>query len=232
MPRAIAVPVRHVVLRRWRRGQAASEIVAALALAPRSVRRLLRQFRRGDVRTLATSYGRCGWHRSWPNPALYQEALDLRRQHPSWGAGLIRVVLQEHWPKQALPSKRTLQRWFRRAGLGPAPRGRRPGGARRRANRPHAVWQMDAVEQLLLQQGQRACWLRLIDEFSGAILHTKVFAVGRWSQVGAAAVQAELRQAFTRWGRPQGLRVDNGAPWGSASCRPPWPCGCSAWTWR
>src|SRR5262249_8848543 len=41
------------------------------------------------------------------------------------------------------------------------------------------------------------------------------FPQGRWSKVGAAAVQRELRQAFARWGRPMRLRVDNGAPWGS-----------------
>jgi hypothetical protein len=34
------------------------------------------------------------------------------------------------------------------------------------------------------------------------------------------ATQIELRQAFTRWGRPQRLRVDNGAPWGSSGDLP------------
>jgi transposase InsO family protein len=29
------------------------------------------------------------------------------------------------------------------------------------------------------------------------------------------ATQAVLREAFTKWGRPDRLRVDNGAPWGS-----------------
>jgi hypothetical protein len=79
---------------------------------------------------------------------------------------------------------------------------------------------MDAVEQIRLGSGQRASWLRLTDEYTGAVLHSKVFPVGRWSQVGAAAVQEQLRQAFTRWGRPHALRVDNGAPWGSAGDLP------------
>lgn len=34
------------------------------------------------------------------------------------------------------------------------------------------------------------------------------------------ATQAELRKAFTRWGRPERLRVDNGAPWGSSGDLP------------
>jgi hypothetical protein len=43
---------------------------------------------------------------------------------------------------------------------------------------------------------------------------------GRWSEVLPREVQAQLRQAFTRWGRPERLRVDNGAPWGSAGDLP------------
>jgi transposase InsO family protein len=34
-------------------------------------------------------------------------------------------------------------------------------------------------------------------------------------------VQAELRRAFRRWGRPGTVRVDNGGPWGSAGDLPP-----------
>jgi len=35
-----------------------------------------------------------------------------------------------------------------------------------------------------------------------------------WNEVPAPAVQAVLRQAFGRWGRPARLRLDNGWPWG------------------
>ena len=36
----------------------------------------------------------------------------------------------------------------------------------------------------------------------------------------AEFTQAELRRAFERWGLPQGIRVDNGWPWGSAGDLP------------
>jgi hypothetical protein len=39
--------------------------------------------------------------------------------------------------------------------------------------------------------------------------------LGRWAWVPAAATQEALRQAFTRWGLPGHVRVDNGSPWGS-----------------
>lgn len=215
MARAVAVPVRTVLFRRWQRGQCAAEIAAALGLPPRTVRHLIRRCRAGPAAALRPAYDRCGAPRPWPDRELFEDALDLRRQHAGWGAGVIRVLLQERWPGRALPSARTLQRWFARAGLGPAPAGLRPTGRRPRAGRPHEVWQLDAVEHIRLRREPRASWLRVTDEFTGAVLHTKVFPIGRFAQVGAAAVQAELRKAFTRWGRPQAVRVDNGPPWGS-----------------
>jgi hypothetical protein len=38
--------------------------------------------------------------------------------------------------------------------------------------------------------------------------------------VSPNATQTELRKAFARWGRPERLRVDNGAPWGSSGDLP------------
>jgi len=90
----------------------------------------------------------------------------------------------------------------------------------RRAGQPHEVWQMDAVECLRLQDGSGACWLRMSDEYSGAILATDVFAEYRWAKVPATSTQRALRQAFTRWGCPQVIRVDNGIPWGSPGGQP------------
>jgi hypothetical protein len=46
------------------------------------------------------------------------------------------------------------------------------------------------------------------------------FPQGSWLQVPPTATQAELRQAFGRWGRPAAVRVDNGGPWGSAGDLP------------
>jgi transposase InsO family protein len=50
--------------------------------------------------------------------------------------------------------------------------------------------------------------------------------LGYWNQVEPAAVQEALREAFVRWGRPEGLRVDNGAPWGSKG---DWPTDLALW---
>ena len=62
-----------------------------------------------------------------------------------------------------------------RAGLSPAPAGRRPAATPRRATQPHDTWQLDAAEHLTLADGREASWVRITDECSGAVLATAVF---------------------------------------------------------
>src|SRR5205809_763037 len=90
---------------------------------------------------------------------------------------------------------RHLPRRSRRAGLTPAPAGRRTATDARRADCPHQVWQMDAAELVKLRTGLRVCWLRVAYECSGAVLWTAVFPRGRWTQVPPTDVQAQLRLA-------------------------------------
>jgi hypothetical protein len=123
------------------------------------------------------------------------------------------------------PPPRTLQRWLKEAGLNPAPSAPRPVNPDR-ACEPHLVWQMDAVEGLKLLDGSFASWLRISDEFTGAILGTWIFAAQRWSVVPAVQTQKALQEAFARWGRPPMIRVDNGIPWGHSAG---WPTAISLW---
>jgi hypothetical protein len=175
MPRPTPVPVRQAIWRRSQDGQDVPTIAAALGLPSRTVRQLVRCFRRQVQAAVAPDYGRCGAATPKCPEAVVQAAVALRREHPSWGAGLIRVMLRHRLPDGTPPAERTLQRWFVRAGLAPAPAGRRPTLVPRRAERPHEVWQMDAAEKVLLGTGQRVSWLRVADECSGAVLWTAVF---------------------------------------------------------
>jgi hypothetical protein len=142
-----------------------ADIAEALRLSARTVRRLLRL----EPADLRPKYHHCG-----RKPRACPEALDLRQEHRFWGAPYIRVVLQEQvdgpWP-----STRSLQRLFARAGLAPARPGRRPRAEGRRAREPHHTWQMDACERIRLRSEQEVSWLRLVDEYTGAFLATRVF---------------------------------------------------------
>lgn len=100
-------------------------------------------------------------------------------------------------PPQPCEPARPLQRHLRTAGLPPAPPGRRPARPARAA-RPHEVWQLGASERVRPRGGREVCWLRLVDEHTGAFLGTAVFpprvvaagAAGADPTVPAPAVRA------------------------------------------
>jgi transposase len=175
MPRAIPVPVRRLLWQRAQQGQSTQALADAFGLSPRTVRSLCRRFRLRGAEAIAPDY------RPPPPPPhakptdCVEAVCQTRRAHPSWGAGLILVILREQQPEQIWPSERTAQRWLHQAGLGPAPKGRRPGTNTTRATAPHEVWQMDGAECIGLASGQQVCWLRVVDEFTGAALRTTLF---------------------------------------------------------
>src|ERR1700722_407922 len=176
MPAPTPLPLRRAMIRRAQQGQSPEMIARALGVPVRTVRHLLHRLQGSEQPAdLAPCYQRTPLPDEGSRHPLYPETLALRRQHPSWGAGFLRVVLYERYPDQSVPSERTLQRWIHSAGLGPAPAGRRPVSETPRAAQPHDTWQTDACEQVRLRSGQPVSWLRMIDECSGAVLWTKVF---------------------------------------------------------
>jgi transposase len=174
MPAAIPIPVRQLILKRWQKGESVAKLANELKLSLRTVRNLVRRFAKRGQSGVEPDYGRCATKTLPTNRDEFQKAIEMRKQHPTWGGGLIRVLLQEQG-HDACASERTLQRWFERSTLAPAPPGRRPDSDVRRAHHPHEVWQMDAVDQLRLASGQQVSWLRLVDECSGAVLQTTIF---------------------------------------------------------
>jgi hypothetical protein len=72
-----------------------------------------------------------------------------------------------------------------------------------------------------LKTGRGVSWLRIVDEFSGAVLDTKAFGASNFNTVSLHALRSYLRRVFCRWGRPWAIRVDNGFPFGSHGDFPP-----------
>jgi len=183
---------------------------------------LFARFERAGDDGVAPDYCRCGQRQPLRTSAgLVEQLCQTRRQHPRWGSEMIRLELQGR--QGALPCARTIRRHLSQAGLQPAPAGRPSSGCpcAPRAELPHQGWQVDACEYLRLKSDQRVCWLRVVDECSGAFLQTLVFPRPRWEHVERHPIQDGLRAAFRRWGLPGRLRVDNGYPWGSSGDFPP-----------
>jgi transposase len=210
-PPPTPAPLRQSLWQLVQQGLSAGAIARSLRLSLRTVYRLRARFRPAG-QPCAPAYDRCGRPPAPHFRDLRPEVLALRRLHRGWGAGRIRVQLRQQHPKQPLPDLSTIRRWLARAGLAPPPATPATPAAPR-ARCPHQIRQADASERLSLRSGQRVCWLRVVDEATGAVLDSQVFAQGRWAEVEDGAVQQALRHGFARWGRPEGLRVDNGGPW-------------------
>jgi hypothetical protein len=143
----------------------------------RTVRGLWERYRRRGPAGLETDYAQCARCGPRFESSVPEAALQLKRDHPRWGATLIRLQLGKQFGGQPLPSDRTLQNWFRQADLTPR-RPQRPQPDRQRAQRPHQVWQVDAKEQIPLADGSRCTAFCATDEASGALLGAALFPPG------------------------------------------------------
>jgi transposase len=152
MPRPIPVPVRRTLIRLWEQGHPPAQIVEALALPRATVDRLIRRFRERGAAGLEPAYRRAS-ESAGPASDLVNAVLNYRREHPTWGAELIRIHLLEQNRTEPVPSTRTLQRWLRQADLAPAPVGRPARSDTSRATMPHETWQMDTKELMKIKSG-------------------------------------------------------------------------------
>lgn len=177
MPASIPVPVRRQMLQMHEQGRTLAVIARQLNLSRRTVSRLLRRAADNSVDGLLPRYDHAPHHRCALEAKWRDELMQTAEDHPTWGATYLRLRLSERHPQVDWPSARTMQRWIEAVRPRPAPPGRKPTAtSRARAGRPHEVWQIDAVDQLALGNGQKVCWLRMTDECSGAFLQTKVFS--------------------------------------------------------
>ena|GEM_PF-1449957 len=174
MPRPLSVPLRQEIVRRRQQGLPLTQIAADLAIPYGTVRNIWRLYRRHDREGLAPDYRSCGRPVPPPIQKLLRTACDLKREDPVWGAGLIRLQLRKHAHDRDLPSVRSLQLPFVRAGVNRPRRRRAAAVVVPQAVQPHEIWQVDAVENVPLAISQRICWLTVSDEASGAILATEV----------------------------------------------------------
>ena len=164
---------------------------------------------------LKNSYENCGKKPVGIDKLICETVLRLKLDHPVWGAGRIRVSLEQQYEVSRVPCERTMQRWFREERL-TEPRQLRNESSVGASRAVHNIWQVDAKEQLTLADGTLCCYLTITDEYSGAWLDARVFPYYRICEVPVEDIRAELINAFKRWGQPGALRVDNGEPFGTS----------------
>lgn len=144
-------------------------------------------------------------------PALEQRVLLVRDAHPAWGARKIaRILLNDG---VAPPAASTVHAILQRHGRIVAPPGGLPQPLQRfEKDAPNQLWQMDFKGHFPLTGGARVHPLTMVDDHSRYALCLKACA----SQQGQT-VQEQLTATFRRYGMPDALFVDNGAPWGDST---------------
>jgi len=143
------------------------------------------------------------------------EMVRLKQTHPCWGPRKIRQLYLRLYGQAA--SESTFKRVLERAGLTERqPRRRAAKGGRlhsgRRGQAPNEVWTVD-FKGWWYDEGKRRCEpLTVRDEHTRYVLELR-----RMKDAHSDTVRRVFEQLFLRYGLPQMIRSDNGAPFAATS---------------
>jgi transposase InsO family protein len=145
------------------------------------------------------------------------EALEeLRRRHPSWGAGKLLTILEGRHPGWQLPTRSTGCELLKRAGLVRQRRRRsrlgHPGPPLSEMSAPNAVWSADFKGQFKTRDGVYCYPLTVSDGFSRYLLGCQ----GLRSPCEELS-RPVLTRLFEEFGLPWIIRTDNGSPFASTA---------------
>ena len=175
MPAPIPNEIRRQIVKRHEDGEALTTISKDLHLSYNTVRKIWSHWRHHNK--LSPNYEQAQQKGTRKYTEVYADAIEMKRRHPRWGAQLIRLELKSQYPDRKLPAVRTLQTWFKQAGVNrPAKIRRERSPIVKRGQAVHDVWAVDAKEQMKLADGSYGCWLTLTDEASGSVLGCQTFS--------------------------------------------------------
>ncbi|MFA4986721.1 MAG: IS481 family transposase [Candidatus Brocadiia bacterium] len=155
----------------------------------------------------------------------------LRGEHPRWGPKKLRAyLLKDGCPIEEVPSRGTIARMLKRAGLSePKHRGRprknQPADEITQPQEPNDIWTVDFKGWWRTMDGKRCEPLTVRDLYSRYILCLKPMA-----RRNTEVTKAVFEGLFTKFGLPKRIRCDNGSPFASMS-GPQGLTQLSAW-WR
>lgn len=176
MGQALSHDIRMSVIKLRQSGKRFTEIAKDLSIGYSTCLNLWRRYQLKGEEGLRTNYSNCGRQSIISEEVIYKQSLKMKKEHAEWGAQYILTQLEDLFPQAILPTSRTLQRWFRKAGLN-QPKSQLPCKTDKWAKKVHQVWQIDAKERIDLPNGQQCCYLTTVDEKSGALLDAKVFSL-------------------------------------------------------
>lgn len=166
--------VRQEALSGYRSGKTLKSISEELGVSYRTVRTWMKKYRETGEKGLVPDYSSCG-KKSTFSQEVIDYAVALKREHPLWGAGFIRLKLEDEYPGKPLPKERQIQNYFLRYGVSVPKKDKLPAGSGDWAKAPFDRVQVDAKECLTTGDGKPCCYLNFTDEYTGADLDAFVF---------------------------------------------------------
>lgn len=140
--------------------------------------------------------------------------VSARLSHPRWGPKKIQAWLREQYPDDEWPSLSTMSVIIKREGLVKPRRVRHAVEAYTQpfleCDRPNKVWSADFKGQFRTKDGKLCYPLTITDNFSRFILLCRGLERPTHDQV-----RPWFETAFRRYGLPEAIRTDNGAPFAS-----------------
>jgi putative transposase len=140
--------------------------------------------------------------------------VSARLSHPRWGPKKIRSLLREQYPDEEWPALSTMSVIFKREGLVKPRRFRHTAGAYTQpfleCDRPNKVWSADFKGQFRTGDGKLCYPLTITDNYSRFILLCRGLPRPTHDQV-----KPWFEATFRRYGLPEAIRTDNGAPFAS-----------------
>lgn len=155
------------------------------------------------------------------NPSIAERLLAFRRTHPRWGPRTIHAYLCIHQPDVAWPAPSTIGALFDREGLSSTrPKRNHYPAANRLApavDAANVLWCCDFKGEFRLGNQQYCHPLTITDEYSRMLLCAEAQRSSQYEPT-----RASFERIFARYGLPEAMRSDNGAPFSGRG-----PCGIS-----
>ena len=152
-------------------------------------------------------------HRRTPDE-VRELVFEVKKAHPSWGANKVRAYLLRRHPGVKVPAGSTIHAWFEAKGLVKRRlrRSRVPPRTQplAEATEPNRLWCADFKGQFRLKTGRYCYPLTITDAFS-----RKILACVGLENTKTPGSRLVFEETFVKWGLPEAIRTDNGAPFAS-----------------
>ena len=112
MGQALPLAMRQEIISLRQSGKTYRQISEQLHVGYATSKNIWYTYRREGEAGLQTRYANCGPKTKRSGATMCRIVLWLKRLHPSWGAGRIRISLRSRSDAKLIPSERTMQRWF------------------------------------------------------------------------------------------------------------------------